>query len=91
MRGPAETGRGDVSMAGGREGQGARKGNGVRGHRLPSIFCSEFAYLFRLSVSMRKVASEHPLGVLIYMNCYIFHIYFILLNTSPQIHMDLST
>jgi len=36
MRGPAGTGRGGVSMAGGREGQGARKGNGVRGHRLPS-------------------------------------------------------
>jgi len=36
MRGPAGTGRGGVSMAGGREGQGARKGDGVRGHRLPS-------------------------------------------------------
>ena len=32
MRGPAGTGRGGVSMAGGREGQGARKGDGVR-HR----------------------------------------------------------
>ena len=39
MRGPAGTGRGGVSMAGGREGQGARKGNGVRGHRLPSPPC----------------------------------------------------
>ena len=36
MRGPAGTGRGAVSMTGGREGQGARKGNGVRGHWLPS-------------------------------------------------------
>ena len=36
MRGPAGTGRGGVSMAGGREGQGARKGDGVRGHHLPS-------------------------------------------------------
>jgi hypothetical protein len=36
MRGPAGTGCCGVSMAGGREGQGARKGNGVRGHRLPS-------------------------------------------------------
>jgi len=36
MRGPAGTGCGGVSMAGGREGQSARKGNGVRGHRLPS-------------------------------------------------------
>ena len=39
MRGPAGTGRGGVSMAGGQEGQGARKGNGVRGHRLPSLTC----------------------------------------------------
>jgi len=39
MRSPAGTGRGDVSMAGGWEGQGARKGNGVRGHRLPSPRC----------------------------------------------------
>ena len=39
MKGPAGTGRGGVSMAGGREGQGARKGNGVRGHRLPSPPC----------------------------------------------------
>jgi len=39
MRGPAGTGRGGVSMAEGREGQGDRKGNGVRGHRLPSSPC----------------------------------------------------
>jgi len=39
MRGPAATGRGGVSIAGGREGQGARKGNGVRGHCLPSPPC----------------------------------------------------
>jgi len=30
MRGSAGTGRGGVSMAGGREGQGARKGNEVK-------------------------------------------------------------
>jgi len=30
MRGPAGTERGGVSMAGGREGQDARKGNGVK-------------------------------------------------------------
>ena len=40
MRGPAGTGCDGVSMAGGREGQGARKDNGVRGHRLPSPPCS---------------------------------------------------
>jgi len=39
MRGPAGTGRGGVSMAWGREGKGRRKGNGVRGHRLPSLPC----------------------------------------------------
>ena len=39
MRGPAGTICGGVSMAEGREGQGARKGNGVRGHRLPSPPC----------------------------------------------------
>ena len=35
MRGSAGTGRGGVSMAGGWEGQGARKGNGV--NRLKQI------------------------------------------------------
>jgi len=39
MRGPAGTGRGGVAIAGGREGQGARKENGVKGHRLPSPPC----------------------------------------------------
>jgi len=29
---------------------------------------------------MRKVAGEHPFCVLIYMNSYIFHVYFILFN-----------
>jgi len=46
MRGSAGTGRGGVSMAGGREGQGARKGNGVRGRpslAITTMFCSEFA------------------------------------------------
>jgi len=36
MRGSAGTGRGGVSMADGRQGQGAEKGDGARGHRLPS-------------------------------------------------------
>ena len=36
MRGPAGTERGSVSMVGAREGQGARKGNVLRGYRLPS-------------------------------------------------------
>ena len=80
MRGPAGTGRGGVSMAGGQKSQGARKGNGVRGHCLPSPSCfvQTFAYVFRLSVLMREVASEHPFCLLINMNTYTFHIYFIL-------------
>jgi len=45
---------------------------------ITTMFCSEFAYVFRLSVSMRKVAGEHPFCVLIYINFYIFHICFIL-------------
>ena len=39
LGGPAGTGRCGVSMAGGREGQGARKGNRGRGHRLPLPPC----------------------------------------------------
>jgi len=46
---------------------------------ITAMFYLEFAYVFRLSVSMRKVAGEHPFCVLIYMNSYIFHIFFILL------------
>ena len=45
---------------------------------ITAIFCSKFAYVFWLSVSMRKVASQHPFCVLIFMKSYIFHIYFIL-------------
>ena len=80
MRGQARTRRGGVSMAGGWEGQGARKGNGVEGPLLAitAMFCLEIAYVFGLSFSMRKVASEHPFCVLIYMNSYKFHIYCIL-------------
>jgi len=54
MRGPAVTGRGGVSMAGGWERQGGRNGNG-EGPLLAisAMFCSEFAYVFRLSVSMK--------------------------------------
>jgi len=44
---------------------------------ITAMFCSEFAYVFWLSVSMSKVAGEHPFCVLIYMNSCIFHIYFI--------------
>ena len=52
MRGPAGTGCGGVSMAGGRKAQGAKKGDGVRGHILPSPPCfvkNLFIYLGFLS------------------------------------------
>ena len=47
MRGSAGTGRGGVSMAGGREGQGAKKGNGVRG-----LACHHHHGLFRICLSI---------------------------------------
>ena len=79
MRGPAGTRRGGVSMAG--AGRPRRKeedwGEGPS-LAITTMFCSEFVQVFRLSVSMRKVGGEHPFCVLIYMNSYIFHIYFIL-------------
>jgi len=79
MRGPAGTGRGGVSMAGGWEGQGARNGNGVRGHRLPSPPC--FVQNLLMYFGFPSRAGEHPFCVLIYMNSYIFHIYFIVCLT----------
>jgi len=48
MRGRAGTGRNGVSIAGGWESQGARKGNGVRGHRLSSP-----PVLFRICLCLR--------------------------------------
>ena len=57
-----------------------KEGEWGEGPSLPitTMFCSEFANVFRLSVSMRKVAGQHPFCALIYMNSYIIHIYFIL-------------
>ena len=52
----------------------------------------EFDYVFRPSVSIRKVASEHPFYVLIYVNSYVFHIYFILsiyLSNTYLIFVDI--
>jgi len=79
MRSPAGTGRGGVSMAGGGRPK-CKEGEWGEGPSLAitAMVCLEFAHVFRLSVSMRKVASEHPFCVLIYMKSYIFHIYFIL-------------
>jgi len=60
MRSPAGTGRGGVSMAGWREGQGAGKGEGAGGRRLPSspLFFLEFIYVFGHSVSMKEVITN---------------------------------
>jgi len=44
---------------------------------ITTMFCLEFAYVFWLSVSMTKVASEHPFCVFKYMNSYIFNIHFV--------------
>ena len=65
MRGPAGTGRGGVSMAGGRQGQGARKGNGVRGHRLLPLPCfvqillMYFGFLSRLGWLLANIRSVY--------------------------------
>jgi len=55
---------------------------------ISAMFFSEFAYAFRLSVSMRKVAGKHPFCVLIYMNFYIFHIYSILFISLSYLIFD---
>jgi len=78
MRGPAGNGCADVSMAGGLQGQGAGKGKGVRGRRLPSPTCFlTIYYVSRLSVPMQETGSEYPFDVLIPMNSYLFLIDFI--------------
>jgi len=64
-------------MAGAREGQGARRKEGEWGEGPLGHILFEISYVFRLSVSMRKVASEHLFCVIIYMNSYIFQIYFV--------------
>jgi len=55
---------------------------------ITTMFCLEFAYVVWLSVSMRKVAGEHPFCVLIYTNSYIFHIYFILFILLSHLIFD---
>ena len=52
------------------------------------MFCSIFAYVFWLSVSMSKVAGKHPVCVLIYMNPYIFHICLILFISLSYLIFD---
>ena len=55
---------------------------------ITAMFYLEFAYVFRLSVSMKKVTSEHLFCVLIYMNSYIFHICFILFTLLSYLTFD---
>ena len=65
---------------GGRKAKAQGRGMGPSLARaISAMFCSEFAYVFRLSVSMRKVAGEHQFCVLINVNSYIFHICFLFL------------
>ena len=95
MRGPAGTGRGGVSMAGGREGQGARKGNWVRGHRLLSppwfvqtllrsisAFCLNEKGWWRTSVLCTHIHEY------LYIS-YLFHfVYFFVISTSSYCMLD---
>ena len=64
MRGGPAGLLGCVSMTGGRQGQGAGKGDVVRGYRLPlpPCFFLEFTYVFRLrlSVSIKQDSSQFP-------------------------------
>ena len=77
MRDPAGTGRGGVLMAGGQEGQGASEGEWGEGPSLAitAMFCLEFVCVFRPSVSMRTVASEHPFCGHIHEFLYISHLF----------------
>ena len=81
MKWGAQQGLGVVASRwlGGRGAQGRGMGWGAIARlAITAIFCLEFAYVFRLSVSRRKVASERLSCVHIYRNFCIFHIYFIL-------------
>ena len=55
---------------------------------ITTIFCSEFAYAFWLSVLIRKVAGENPFCVLICMNCNVFQICFILFILLSYLTFD---
>jgi len=68
-------------MVGGREGEGANEEEWGEGPSLAitATFCLEFAFVFRLSVSIRKVDSKHPFYVLIYILLYFTFISFNLL------------
>jgi len=92
MRGPAGTGRGGVSMAGGREGHGARKEDGVRGHRLPSPPCfaqNLLIYFGFLSRWERLLANIHAVysytWILIHFTLISF-IYFIVISNILSLY-----
>jgi len=53
--------------------QGRERGEGPS-LAITAMFYLEFAYVFRLSLSMRKFTSEHLFCVLICMKSYVFHI-----------------
>jgi len=58
----------------------------IIGSRFLSFFGSKLACVFRLCVSMRKVASGHPFCVLRYINS--LHIYFILIILLSYLIFD---
>ena len=61
----ARTGCGGVSMAEGREGHGARKGNGVRGHHLssPPCFVQNLLMYFDLTCKRGSVGQSEGLSI----------------------------
>jgi hypothetical protein len=88
MRGLADTGRGGVLIAGGRQGQGAGKGKRGEGTSLviTPVFCS-IIYVFWLSVSLREVPSDYLCYILIRIISHIFHIYEVLfIFSSNHLH-----
>jgi len=82
-------------MDGERQVQGAGKGEGVRGCRLPSppVFL-KISYAFLLSVWMKEVASELPFYMLTYMNFNLFPFIHVLVkdvfNIQHLTHLTLS-
>jgi len=59
MRGPAGTGRGGVSMAGGRQGHGAGNEEGVIGRRVSLASCCFLEFTVFSLILLKEVASEH--------------------------------
>jgi len=53
-----------------------KRGEGPSSLGITAMFFKEFAYVFRISVSVRKVSNKHPFCVLMYVNFCTLQIYF---------------